>query len=54
VTEFKKRSHISVSAIWFKSPELKDLHYYFSKQQFEYKNADLTDANLLPVSEQNQ
>lgn len=51
ITEFKKKSQFVVSALWFKEAELKDLHFYFYKEQFEHKDISSADKVIMPAFE---
>jgi hypothetical protein len=51
VTEYTKTSQITISALWFKSAELTNLHLYFNKNQISFKGTNLENLQIVPVFE---
>ena len=51
VTEYKKKSQYTVSALWFKDEALKDFHLYLNKIQFVPKNSKDNHTNISAVSD---
>jgi hypothetical protein len=49
ITEYKKKSQYTISALWFKDDALKDLHMFFNKKQYVARSSLVNVSNMSPV-----